>query len=106
MPSPEEFRQLADRVRRFTADTQSIRAEYDRAEVSGVSPDGAVRVTMRGGRIAGLDMDPSVLNHDNVYVANQVLAAIRRAEDQSAEFLGSRTAPMNDAVTEIRNFLR
>lgn len=97
---------MADRVRQFTADTQSIRAEYDRADVSGVSPDGAVRVTMRGGRIAGLAMDPSVLDHDNVYVAGQVLAAIRQAEDQSAEFLTSRTSPMSDAVTEIRNFLR
>lgn len=97
---------MADRVRQLTADTQRIREDYDRAEVTGVSPDRSVRVTMAAGRVASLVIDPAAMDHDNVYVAGQVMAAIRQAEEQAAEFLSSRTSPMVAAMEELRNRLR
>jgi DNA-binding protein YbaB len=101
--SPHDYRRLADRMRELTADTQRIRADYDQAQVDSVSPDGSVRVTMKAGKILALDIAPEALNHDNVYLANQVLAALRQAEQQSDEFLAARTTPMVNAVEQLRN---
>lgn len=97
---------MAERMRQLTTDTERIRADYERAEVVGVSPGGTVRVTMRAGRIIALVIDPVAMDHDNVYVAGQVLSAIKQAEDQSNEFLTARTTPMAGAVEELRNRLR
>jgi len=101
--TPFDYRQLASRMRELTADTQRIRAEYDRTDVAAGSPDGSVRVVVRAGKVVSLSIDPSAMEHDNVYVANQVLAALRHAEEQSAEFLTARAAPMADAVEQLRD---
>jgi DNA-binding protein YbaB len=103
MTTPHDYRQLADRMRELTADTQRIRADYEQAQVHGVSPDGSVRVTMKAGKVLTLDIAPEALNHDNVYLANQVLAALQQAEQQSDESLAARTAPMVNAVEQLRN---
>jgi DNA-binding protein YbaB len=100
--SPHNYRELADRVRELTADTQRIRSDYDRAEVRGVSPDGSVRVLMRAGTVLSLDIDPAAMNHDNVYLASQVVAALRQAEEQTAQFLSSRATPLADALGQLR----
>ncbi|MFD0783261.1 YbaB/EbfC family nucleoid-associated protein [Micromonospora azadirachtae] len=89
-------------MRELTADTQRIREDFDRTEIRGLSPDGTVRVLVKAGRVITLDIDPAAMNHDNVHLANQVLAALRQAEEQSAQFLTSRTTPMVDAVDEMR----
>ncbi|MEU8821716.1 YbaB/EbfC family nucleoid-associated protein [Actinoplanes sp. NPDC048796] len=102
MTSSYDYRQLADRMRELTADTQRIRADYDQAEVTAVSPDGSARVVMRAGKLSALTIDPGAMAHDNVYVANQVLAAIRQAEQQSEQFLTARARPMADAVEQLR----
>ena len=102
MTSLNDYRHLADRVRELTADTQRICADYDRAEIRGVSPDGSARVVMRAGKVVSLDIDSAAMNHDNVYLAGQVLAALQQAEDQSAQFLTSRTDPVADAMGRLR----
>jgi DNA-binding protein YbaB len=93
-------------MRQLTADTEHIRAEIEQAEAVGNSPDGTVHVTMRSGQVASVAVDPAAMDHDNVYLAGQVMAAIRQAQEQSAEFLKSRTSPMFDAVEQLRNQMR
>lgn len=87
----------------MSADSQRLGSDFDNVDIAGVSPDGGVRVTMRGGRLAALTIDPSAMNHDNVYLAGQVQAAIRQAEESSREFLTKRTAPMMRTVEELRD---
>lgn len=106
MTDPQNYRQMANRVRQLTSDAQRVGEEYSRAEVAGISPDGSVRVAMRAGQMVSLVIDPGAMDHDNVYVAGQVMAAIRQAEEQSAQFLTARTSPMTAAVQELRNHLR
>lgn len=93
-------------MRELTADTQRIRADYDQAEATGLSPDGSVRVVTKAGKVVTLDIAPDALNHDNVYVANQVLAAMRQAEQQSDQFLVARTTPMVNAVEQLRSLFQ
>ncbi|MEV4351053.1 YbaB/EbfC family nucleoid-associated protein [Actinoplanes sp. NPDC049596] len=101
MTAPD-YRQMAEQVRRLTADTQRARADFERAEVTGYSPDGTIRVVMRAGRVHSLDVGPDAMNHDNVHLASQILTAIRQAEEQSAELLAARAAPVADAVDRMR----
>ena len=102
MSYPQDLRLFAEQLRGLTADTERIRREYDQADVHGVSPDGSVRVTMRAGRMTSLVIDPGGLDHDNVYLAAQVMAAVRQAEEQSAEFLSSRTSSILAAIRDPR----
>jgi hypothetical protein len=61
---------------------------------------------MRSGQIASVVVDRPAMDHDNVHLAGQLMAAIRQAQDQSAEFLQSRTSPVLDAVEHLRNQVR
>jgi DNA-binding protein YbaB len=97
---------MAERMRQLSADTERIRADYDRAEATGISPDGSVRAAMRAGRMVSLVIDPGAMDHDNVYLAGQVMAAVRQAEEQAAAFLSARTSPMVAAVEELRDRFR
>ena len=63
-------------------------------------------MTFRAGKVLALDIAPEALNHDNVYLANQVLAALRLAEQQSDEFLAARTTPMVNAVEQMRGLFQ
>ncbi|WP_164842424.1 YbaB/EbfC family nucleoid-associated protein [Actinoplanes solisilvae] len=97
----QDYRQLAERMQQLTAETQRIREDYDKAEVTGVSGDGSVRATVRAGKLISLSIAPSALEHDNFYMAAQVLTAVREAEEQAAQFLSAQTSPVADAVQEF-----
>lgn len=99
---PPEYRQLVDSLRELGASAESARGEYERTDVVGVSPDGSVRVTVRAGRIADVVISPGALDHDNVYVAAQVLAALRQAEGEGAELLAKHTRPMLGSMEAMR----
>ncbi|MFJ6199215.1 YbaB/EbfC family nucleoid-associated protein [Micromonospora sp. NPDC092111] len=101
-----DFRQLTEQLARFGSDMQRAREEFEAVEVHGSSPDGAVRATMRSGKLAALTIDPRAMEQEPSRLADQVLAAVRDCEERSSETIMKRTAPMAGAMEKMIEELR
>jgi DNA-binding protein YbaB len=99
--SQPDFRQWADQMARFPVDAERMRADFDRTDIVGISPDGTVRVTARSGRTAAIEIDPAAMAHDSGYVAAQVLAAVQQAERRTADLRARSAEPVTRALESL-----
>ncbi|MFF5076588.1 YbaB/EbfC family nucleoid-associated protein [Actinoplanes sp. NPDC000266] len=105
-PSMPDFNHLTEQLAQVTKGMQQAHTEFEATEVHGGSPDGAVRATMRSGRLVGLTIEPRALEpRDAARLADQVLAAVRDCEDRTAALLGARTDAMNGMVRRMMDGL-
>jgi DNA-binding protein YbaB len=96
--SMPDFGQLSEQLSRLSGEVERARADMETTDVYGVSPDGTVRATMRAGRLAAVTIDPSAMQQDSVWLANQVLAAVQDCETRSADMLMRVVSPMASEV--------
>ncbi|GAA3514273.1 YbaB/EbfC family nucleoid-associated protein [Actinocatenispora rupis] len=92
---------LADRIGRIRDDLADATAEIEDAELTSASPDGAVRATVRRGRLVGLVIEPAALEQDAGALAAQVLRVVRDAEDRAGAAQERRLVPAAEQMRAL-----
>lgn len=99
-PMPD-FAALAERIGRIRDELTEAATEVEETELTAASADGAVRATVRRGRLAGLAIEPAAMEQDAAALAAQVLRVIRDAEDRAAALHERRMLPATERMTRL-----
>ncbi len=96
LPGGMDFGELLQQAQQMQAQLATAQQELAELQVTGTAGGGLVRATVTGaGELASLDIDPSVVDPDDVEtLADLVLAAVRDAREQIAKATAERMGPL------------
>ncbi len=93
------FQQMMQQAQEMQQKIQDIQAKLADIEVIGEAGGGMVKVTMTcGGKIAGIEIDDSLMDSDKETLEDLIVAAFNKANEAKEERIKSETQSMMESM--------